>query len=229
MIRNTGWRTALCLAVGLLGLCGCNEKKDSTPLEGKVDQTVPPVSEATTQKPAETESSPPIPAKPKAPTQVRLETSMGDILIQLNEEMAPVTTANFLRYVKEGFYENTIFHRVIPKFMIQGGGFAVGMVEKNTHPAIINESSNGLKNLRGTVAMARTPDPNSATSQFFINHVDNPGLNHGGPYGGYAVFGKVVSGMDVVDAIAQVPTRTVGMHQNVPVEPVILRSAAVIK
>ncbi|GAB6057870.1 peptidylprolyl isomerase A [Desulfonatronum parangueonense] len=151
---------------------------------------------------------------------VVMTTSHGDITIELNQEKAPITVENFLRYVDEGFFEDTIFHRVIPGFMIQGGGMNEEMFQKPGHPAIKNEADNGLKNLRGTLAMARTADINSATSQFFINLKDNAFLDHGGRDFGYAVFGKVVDGMDVVDAIAQVPTGTKRMHQDVPLEPV---------
>ncbi len=164
---------------------------------------------------------------------VKLETSKGDILIELNESAAPVTVKNFLRYVEEGFYDGTIFHRVIKDFMIQGGGFTVQMQRKQTHPAIINEASNGLKNERGTIAMARTSDPDSATSQFFINtnRTHNAALDYvAGGNPGYAVFGRVVEGMDVVDAIESVRTRTIpqlGM-KDVPVEPVVIRSATVV-
>jgi len=160
---------------------------------------------------------------------VKLETSMGNIVIELNEQAAPVTVKNFLGYVEEGFFDGTIFHRVIPDFMIQGGGFTDQMVEKQTREAIINEAKNGLKNERGTIAMARTNDPDSATCQFFINHKDNDFLNYvenGDP--GYAVFGKIIEGMDVVDAIASVNTTTRMGHNNVPVKPVEIKSAKVI-
>jgi cyclophilin family peptidyl-prolyl cis-trans isomerase len=160
---------------------------------------------------------------------VKLETTKGAIVIEVNEITAPVTSANFLRYVSEGFYEGTIFHRVIPGFMIQTGGFTADMQQKATHEPIVNEAKNGLKNHRGTVAMARTNDPNSASSQFFINLVNNDYLNYSGPRNpGYAVFGKVVEGMDVVEKIAQVKTTTKDTYQDVPVEPVIIKSAKVI-
>lgn len=163
------------------------------------------------------------------PKIVKLETSMGDIVIELNEEAAPVTVKNFLSYVGGGFYDGTIFHRVIPDFMIQGGGFTADMQRKATQPAIVNEAANGLKNGRGTVAMARTNDPDSATSQFFINHKDNDFLNYAGPgKPGYAVFGKVVQGMDVVDRIAAVKTTRKGPYSDVPVEPVVIKSARVV-
>ena len=161
---------------------------------------------------------------------VELQTSMGDIVIELNEQAAPVTVKNFLRYVEDGFYDGTIFHRVIHKFMIQGGGLTPEMEKKETRDAIVNEASNGLKNKRGTIAMAWGGDPNSATCQFFINHVANPGLDYvpnANP--GYAVFGKVVKGMDVVDAIAWVETTTRAGKENVPVEPVVIKSARVVR
>jgi cyclophilin family peptidyl-prolyl cis-trans isomerase len=160
---------------------------------------------------------------------VKLETTMGDIVIELNEKAAPITVKNFLTYVEEGFYDGTIFHRVIPNFMIQGGGFTPDMAQKKTHPPIANEASNGLKNDRGTIAMARTNNPNSATSQFFINHKNNDPLNYAGPNNpGYAVFGKVVEGMGVVDKIALVKTTQKGPHADVPVEPIVIKSAKVV-
>jgi cyclophilin family peptidyl-prolyl cis-trans isomerase len=161
-----------------------------------------------------------------AAKKVKLDTSIGDIVVELDEEKAPKTVANFLRYVEEGFYGGTIFHRVIPDFMIQGGGFTQDMQQKQTHEPIVNEASNGLKNVRGTIAMARTNNPNSATAQFFINVVDNSYLNYSGAQNpGYAVFGKVVEGMDVVDKITAVKTGNKGPHQNVPVTPVVINSA----
>jgi cyclophilin family peptidyl-prolyl cis-trans isomerase len=160
---------------------------------------------------------------------ITLETTKGNIVIEVSETAAPVSSANFLRYVKEGFFDGVIFHRVIPGFMLQAGGFTPDMQQKAVHEPIVNEGRNGLKNDRGTLAMARTNDPNSATSQFFINLVNNDFLNYAGPQKpGYAVFGKVVEGMDVVDAIAQVKTANKGMHQNVPVDPVIIKSAKVV-
>jgi len=160
---------------------------------------------------------------------VKLETSKGDIVLELNKKAAPVTVANFLTYVKEGFYDGTIFHRVIPNFMVQGGGFGPDMVQKKTHPPIVNEANNGLKNDRGTIAMARTNNPDSATSQFFINHKDSTFLNYAGKSKpGYAVFGKVVEGMDVVDAIAAVKTTRKGRFSDVPAEPVMIKSAKIM-
>jgi peptidyl-prolyl cis-trans isomerase A (cyclophilin A) len=156
---------------------------------------------------------------------VLLNTSMGEIEIELEAEKAPISTKNFLEYVESGFYDGTVFHRVIPGFMIQGGGFNEGLNQKKTRAPIKNEADNGLHNVRGTLAMARTQDVNSATSQFFINHRDNDFLDHGGRDFGYAVFGKVVRGMDVVDQIAQVPTGNRSMMQNVPLSPVTIVSA----
>jgi len=159
---------------------------------------------------------------------VTLQTSKGNIVLELYADKAPVTAENFLGYVRDGFFDGTIFHRVIPGFMIQGGGFTVDMQQKPTRDPIANEADNGLKNERGTIAMARTMNPNSATAQFFINTVDNGPLDHTGktPQGwGYAVFGKVVEGMDVVDAIGGVATTNRGPHQNVPVEPVVIEKA----
>ncbi|HUT30171.1 MAG TPA: peptidylprolyl isomerase [Sedimentisphaerales bacterium] len=160
---------------------------------------------------------------------VKLETTVGDIVIELNEEAAPITAGNFLRYVGEGFYDGTVFHRVIPGFMIQGGGFTADMVRKPTHSPIPNEAAKGLKNDRGTIAMARMDNPDSATSQFFINHKNNDALNYQGPVKpGYAVFGNVVKGMDVVDKIAAVKTTRKGPYSDVPVEPVVIKSATVV-
>ncbi len=171
------------------------------------------------------------PNKPvvKGPTRVKLQTTMGDIVIELNEEKAPITCANFLTYVKQGFFDGTIFHRVIPNFMIQGGGMTANLAEKPTLAPIKNESTNGLKNDRGTLAMARTNNPDSATSQFFINVVNNDFLNYASPAKpGYAVFGKVVEGMDVVDKIRVVPTTTKGQYENVPVTPIVIQSAKIV-
>jgi peptidyl-prolyl cis-trans isomerase B (cyclophilin B) len=150
---------------------------------------------------------------------------MGEIVLELNAEKAPDTTANFLQYVKDGFYNGTIFHRVINGFMIQGGGFDANMSQKPTRAPIKNEADNGLANDAYTIAMARTMDPHSATAQFYINVADNKMLNHRdkSPQGwGYAVFGKVVKGQEVVDKIKEVATGNLGMHQNVPVEPVTI-------
>ncbi len=162
---------------------------------------------------------------------VRLATSAGDIVVELDAEKAPKTVDNFLKYVRAGHYDGTIFHRVIETFMIQGGGYKPDLSEKPTRPPIPLESRNGLSNVRGSIAMARTGIPDSATSQFFINVADNPGLDQANArdHEGYAVFGKVVEGLDVVDKIKAVPTRASGMHQNLPVTPVIVRKATVEK
>jgi cyclophilin family peptidyl-prolyl cis-trans isomerase len=160
---------------------------------------------------------------------VKFETSMGDIVVELDEKAAPVSVRNFLRYVNEGFYDGVIFHRVIPNFMIQGGGFTVDMEKKATREPIVNEASNGLSNVRGSIAMARTNIPDSATSQFFINHKDNGFLDYvDESRPGYAVFGKTIEGMDVVDKIASVSTGVRNGRKDVPVEPVIIKSAKVI-
>ena len=160
---------------------------------------------------------------------VLFKTSLGDIKVELDPAKAPKTVDNFLSYVRAGHYNGTVFHRVIPGFMVQGGGFTPDMQEKATKAPIPLESKNGLKNLTGTIAMARTNDPNSATSQFFINVVDNANLDFPKPDGnGYAVFGKVVSGMDVVRKIESVPTHSDGMNQDVPRVPVVIQSATIV-
>jgi cyclophilin family peptidyl-prolyl cis-trans isomerase len=166
--------------------------------------------------------------KGKAPMKVKLTTSMGPIVLQLDKEKAPVTVENFAKYVDSGHYNGTIFHRVIDGFMIQGGGFDKDMRQKPTQATIKNEAQNGLKNDKYTVAMARTPDPNSASAQFFINVTDNDFLNFTAPTPqgwGYAVFGKVVEGQDTVDKIAKVATGNRGGHQNVPTQPVVIEKA----
>ena len=161
---------------------------------------------------------------------VKLSTSAGDIVLEVYPDKAPRTAENFLQYVRDKQYDGTIFHRVMPTFMIQGGGFTPTMQEKPTRPPVPLETRPDLKNNRGMVAMARTADPNSATAQFFINVVDNARLNAPSPDGyGYAVFGKVVSGMDVVDKIRNVPTGNAGMHQNVPTTPVVIKTATLVK
>ena len=158
-----------------------------------------------------------------------MKTSKGDVKIELFKDKAPISTENFIKYVESGHYNGTVFHRVIPGFMIQGGGFAPDMSQKKTMAPIKNEATNGLKNLKGTLAMARTPDPNSATAQFFINTVDNAFLDHKdmGQGFGYAVFGKVTEGMDVVSKIEKVKTGSKSGHQNVPVEPVVIEKVTV--
>jgi len=163
-------------------------------------------------------------------TTVTLDTSHGNIIIELNDEKAPETVKNFLNYVNDEFFDGTIFHRVIPNFMIQGGGFLPDMSQKKCEATIKNEADNGLANDRGTIAMARTNDPHSATAQFFINHNDNAFLNHSAPTDqgwGYCVFGKVTDGMDAVDAIAAVSTGNDGGHGDLPVETVTINKVTV--
>ena len=160
----------------------------------------------------------------RRPAMVTIETSMGELVVELFDDRAPVTVENFLAYVDAGFFDGTIFHRVIPDFMIQGGGFTPEMTQKPTRAPIRNEADNGARNTRGTLAMARTGDIHSATSQFFINLADNAFLDHGRRDFGYAVFGRVTEGMDVLDRIAAVATATRRGHQNVPVEPVVIRA-----
>lgn len=161
---------------------------------------------------------------------IKLNTSMGVISIELDTEKAPKTAANFLQYARDGFYDGTIFHRVISNFMVQGGGMQPGMIEKQTREPIKNEADNGLSNVIGSLAMARTQDPHSATAQFFINIADNAFLNHTAPNAqgwGYCVFAKVVDGMDVVEKIKAVPTGNAGHHQDVPTEDVVIESVEI--
>jgi peptidyl-prolyl cis-trans isomerase B (cyclophilin B) len=163
---------------------------------------------------------------------VRIQTSYGAILVDLDARKAPKTVSNFLAYVRDGFYDGTVFHRVMDGFMIQGGGFLPGMTQKPTRPAIENEAKNGLRNERGTLAMARTSDPHSATSQFFLNVVDNDFLNYTAetPSGwGYCVFGKVVDGLTVVDRIKGVPTGSKGGHKNVPLTDVVIEKIEILE
>ena len=162
-----------------------------------------------------------------ANTLVEMKTSQGNIEIELFNDKAPISAKNFEAYVKDNFYNGTIFHRVIPGFMIQGGGMDAKMVEKPNKPSIKNESYNGLANSRGTLAMARMNHPDSASSQFFINVANNDFLNKSAMNAGYAVFGKVTKGMDVVDKIVKVPTANYGMHQNVPTTPVVIQSVTI--
>ena len=167
----------------------------------------------------------------KKPVKVKLTTTMGDIVLELYPDKAPVSVDNFLKYVKDGFYKGTVFHRVKNGFMIQGGGLDANLNEKPGRSPIKNEADNGLKNEAYTIAMARTSDPNSATSQFFINVADNKFLNHKAKTAsgyGYAVFGKVVQGKEVVDKIKALPTTTKGMHENVPTKPVTITGATIL-
>ena len=161
---------------------------------------------------------------------VKFQTTQGEFVVELFPEKAPVTVQNFLQYVKDKHYDGTVFHRVIENFMIQGGGFNATMTEKTTRAPIVLEARNGLRNDRGTIAMARTREPNSATAQFFVNVVDNNNLNAPQPDGnGYAVFGKVVSGMDTIDKVRKVSTTNMGMFQNVPSTPIVINSATLVK
>ena len=165
-------------------------------------------------------------------TTVIITTNMGKITAELDAEKAPKSVENFLNYVKAGHYDNTVFHRVIDGFMIQGGGFEPGMKQKPTEAPIVNEANNGLKNVNGSIAMARTNDPHSATAQFFINVNDNDFLNHSSPTPqgwGYAVFGKVVDGLDIVEKIKKVKTGSKGFHQDVPADDVIIEKAVIVE
>jgi len=186
---------------------------DGKPAEGASEGTAPT---------ANAQGTGPTGSKPR----VRLETSAGLIVLELEPEAAPATCENFLRYVEEGFYDGTVFHRVIKDFMIQGGGLTCDMQPKPTRAPIVNEA--GLSNQRGTIAMARTSDPHSATSQFFINHRDNTFLDASEADAGYAVFGRAVEGMEVVDAIAAAATTSKGPYEDVPVEPVVIERACVV-
>jgi peptidylprolyl isomerase/peptidyl-prolyl cis-trans isomerase B (cyclophilin B) len=208
MTRSSLFSTTLFLGALMLGISGCGASEP-----GK--QTV---------------STTPAAGQPANP-RVLIETSKGNITVELFPTQAPQSAANFLGYVKNGFYDGLIFHRVIPGFMVQGGGMMPSMAEKPNGAPIRNEAGNGLKNLRGTLAMARTGDPHSATSQFFINVADNAFLNHRGESiegWGYAVFGQVVDGMDVVDAIVAVPCGNRGPHGDVPIEPVVMQRVSVL-
>ena len=226
------------LMAGLVLSLGCGSSPEP---ESKVEEAEPAAESAPPPKEAEPEAEPvemaklevpkpepPAPPKPKVKEKpvVVMETSKGTIKIELDQERAPGTVANFLQYVDDKFYDGTIFHRVMPNFMIQGGGFGPDMSEKPTREMIKNEATNGLANLRGTIAMARRPDPHSATAQFFINHKTNQALDkeHSRDGWGYCVFGKVIEGLDVVDAIAQVPTGNKGSHGNVPIAVVTIKT-----
>ncbi|MBL8201818.1 MAG: peptidyl-prolyl cis-trans isomerase [Chromatiales bacterium] len=169
------------------------------------------------------------PAIAAGPTQVKVETSAGDFVMQLDEVRAPLTVANFLKYVNDGFYDGTIFHRVVNGFVIQGGGYTPDMTLKPPRPALVNESGNGLSNKRGSVAMARTAEPHSADSQFYVNLADNLALDPKPTRWGYAVFGEVVQGLDIVDEIGHRVTGNKAGMQDVPVEPVVIRKITVLK
>ena len=166
---------------------------------------------------------------PAQQTRVKLQTTLGDIIIELDSQKAPITVSNFLKYIDNGFYNGTIFHRIIPGFMAQGGGFDINLQKKPTLAPIKNESSNGLKNDRATISMARTNNPDSATAQFFINYEDNNSLNYPVQRGsGYAVFGKVVEGMDVVDKMAKAPTGSRGGLRNVPKTNIVIEKVILL-
>ena len=208
MTRLSLFSTTLFVGTLMLGISGCNASEPGT--------------QAVSTAPAAGQ-----PANPR----VLIETSKGNITVEVFPAQAPQSAANFLGHVKRGFYDGTVFHRVIPRFMIQGGGMTPDMAEKPKGAPIPNEADNGLKNLRGTLAMARTGDPHSATSQFFINVADNYFLNHRGKSvegWGYAVFGQVVDGMDVVDAIVAVPRGNRGPHGDVPLEPVVMQRVTLL-
>jgi cyclophilin family peptidyl-prolyl cis-trans isomerase len=208
MMKNAVW-TISCLGLMLLS---CNDSTAEAPTKPSTNvKTTPTVSDEK--------------AKAGPNPHVVMDTSMGAITIELNRAKAPITVDNFLKYTDDGFYNGTIFHRVMDNFMIQGGGFEPGMTQKKTRKPIQNEAKNGLKNKRGTIAMARTPNPHSASAQFFINVKDNAPLDYPSRDGwGYCVFGKVTTGMDVVDKIKKVATTKKGPHANVPVEDVIIKS-----
>lgn len=235
------------LLTGLLAGCRSTQQQPGGVIPPEAAEQVRLLEESDMQSPAE--SAPPAvsnalpgieaepvlsePAEPaiqdRKDIMVLLKTSKGDIKISLDPEHAPKTVANFLSYVEEGHYDGTIFHRVINGFMIQGGGFDASMTQKSAPRTVENEAKNGLQNVIGSIAMARTPDPHSASAQFFINVADNANLDYPSFDGwGYCVFGRVVEGMDVVNAIKEVPTGSAGRHQNVPVEPVLIESAALI-
>ena len=196
----------------------------------KTAKALKPAPKATTKAPAKATEKPAAAAANAAAPRVLLKTSMGDITVELYPDKAPKSVENFLTYVKSGFYDGTIFHRVIANFMIQGGGFTRDLHQKPTRASIVNESKNGLSNLQGTLTMARTQDPNSATAQFFINTVDNPRLDYTDDASpGYCVFGKVVSGLDVVDKIKAVPTGAQGpFRSDVPTTPVVIEKATLV-
>lgn len=212
------------ILITLALVAGCNQQTEST-TPSTTDNKTPaaPTAQPPQEKPMAQDAQP----APTAP-RVKLTTSKGEIIIELNPTQAPISTENFLSYVKDGFYDGTIFHRIIPGFMVQGGGFTPDMNQKKTKAAIKNEAQNGLKNERGTLAMARTSDPHSATCQFFINVKDNAFLNYP-TNGGYAVFAKVVEGMDVVDAIVAAPRHSVGHYDDVPKEAIIIQSAKLVE
>ena len=220
-VVKLNWYLAVIAVASIVFVCGCEANKQPAESDKNIEELETKAVETVKDNIAVEKK------KVEENTMVTLETTKGNIVIELDEQAAPVTSANFLRYVQEGFFDGTIFHRVIGNFMIQGGGFGSEMQQKQTHEPIVNEAANGLKNDRGTIAMARTNNPNSATAQFFINLVNNDFLNYSKQNTGYAVFGKVVEGMDTVDSIAKVKTAQKGMHGDVPIEPVIIKSAKI--
>lgn len=241
MVRGSRWRVVLALlllvaSAALVSGCGQAGTESASSTEGEPATGQPPSTTTTSGATATTTSGPSTsersPAVADANPRVVLKTNKGDMTLELDAAKAPITVESFLSYVRAGFYDGTIFHRVIPGFMIQGGGFTSDMQQKPTQAPIKNEAGNGLKNVRGTVAMARTQVVDSATSQFFVNLVDNAFLDHKDESAagfGYAVFGQLVEGMDTVDAISALPTANRGMHQDVPVEPVTIESATVVE
>lgn len=219
------------LSLILLTSCGGTEppfesESPEPPEEVEAPPAAEPEPEPEPEPEAKAEPEPAPPPEPEGPPKVRMETTQGTMVLELYPDRAPRTVENFLKYVEDEFYDGTIFHRVIPNFMIQGGGFTPSMKEKSTRAAIQNESENALSNLRYTIAMARTADPHSATAQFFINHVTNQMLDksYARDGWGYCVFGKVVEGTEVLNSIARVQTGNKGMHQNVPTMPIVIRS-----
>jgi cyclophilin family peptidyl-prolyl cis-trans isomerase len=232
-MRSSNMFIAIGCAVLVLSAAGCKPKpqpageppavEEAAAVEKKQEETAP----AAEPQEGEGEAAAGEEGREGVNPLVAVETSLGTVKIELFQDKAPATVKNFLSYADKGFYDGTLFHRVMSGFMIQGGGFEPGMNKKATDPPVKNEAGNGLSNERGTVAMARTDDVDSATAQFFINHVDNAKLDHkdNTPFGfGYCVFGKVTEGMDVVDKIAAVATTTKGMFENVPVEDVLIKS-----
>jgi len=223
-------RLFVVLLSAFLGWTGSAEGRIAGPhgSESRLSGPQPPQTRPVQAPPLQPSAEAPAPGNPV----VVMSTSLGDITIELYKDKAPVSVENFLQYANEGFYNDTVFHRVRKGFMIQGGGFTAALVEKPTRPPILNEATSGLNNLRGTIAMARRQQLRSATSQFYINVVDNRALDHTGfspiDYG-YAVFGRVLSGMDVADRIAAVATTTKGDMEDVPVEPVLIKGVRVAK
>lgn len=216
--------------LGLLLTMGCGGGSPPSPAEEtKPAEEAPPSTPPAAEEPAAPAEKADLPTSGNP--MVEMRTSMGTMRIELYPDKAPKTVENFLKYTRDGFYDRTVFHRVIAGFMIQGGGFTPDMTEKDTRPPIENEASNGLKNVRGSVAMARTNDPHSASSQFFINTVDNPFLDFQSETiqgWGYAVFGQVVDGLETLDAIKKVATASRGGHDDVPTSPVVIESVRVL-